>query len=212
MRLKSWGAFLLAIWVGAPFSLVSADASPRPPRMGVFTKPDATIDMDLTFVNEEGREVTLRDHSAADKPFILIPTFYQCPRLCGLTFSGVIALINELPLSLGKDYSVVSYSFNPGEGAKEATTKRDSVFKRLKIPEVDRDGWQFLTGGADAIEKLNAQLDFRVRMADKEFEHSSAIFVVGPDGDVRKYFTGVEFDPKKVSDVLRDERSVRPSD
>lgn len=173
--------------------------------MGVFTKPNATIEMDLKFVNEQGREVKLRERAAADKPFILVPTFYQCPRLCGLTFSGVVDLINKLPLALGKDYSVVSYSFNPAEGPKEAATKKDSVLKRLKIPEADRQGWYFLTGSADSIQKLNDQLDFRVRMADKEFEHSSAIFIVGPDGRVRKYFAGVEFDPARVREPLSPE-------
>jgi protein SCO1/2 len=183
-------------------SLTIAVASPQPARMGVFTMPDAVIDMDLHFVDEEGRTVTLRDRVPRDKPFILVPIFYECPRLCGLTLSGVANLVNDLPLTLGKDYSVVSYSFNPVEGPKEAAAKRTSVLTRLKKPLRERRGWQFLSSSAEVINTLNGQLDFRVRMADKEFEHSSAIFIVEPEGHVRKYFAGVEFDPGKVRSAL----------
>jgi len=141
----------------------------------------------------------LRDFIPSGKPFILVPIFYKCPRLCGLTFGGVIELVNNLPEKLGEDYVVVSYSFNPKEGPKDAQEKRSEVFQRLKVKPVPTTGWRFLTASSESINALNESIGFRVRMADTQFEHSSAIFIVSPSGVVQKYFAGVEFNPKLVS-------------
>jgi hypothetical protein len=115
-------------------------------------------------------------------------------------------LVDNLPLILGTDYGIVAFSFNPAEGPNEAAEKRDSVLKRLKAQPVPLNGWRFLTGDGKAIAALNSQLGFRVRMADQEFEHSSAIFVAGPNGTVARHFTGVEFDPRKVAAAIKDAR------
>ncbi len=173
--------------------------------MGVFTKPDAVIDLNLPFLDEAGEKVTLRDRVPSDKPFILVPIFFECPRLCSLTLSGVVQLVNQLSLTLGEDYSVLAYTFNPAEGPREAAEKRAATLKRLKSSPRDPRAWRFLSGNADSIATLNGQLDFRVRMADKEFEHSSAIFIVDPSGLVRRYFAGIEFEPKKVQVALVNE-------
>ena len=60
----------------------------------------------------------------------------------------------------------------------------------------------FLIADADTIKRVNDQLGFRVRFAEKELEHSSAIFVVTPGGEVRRYFAGVEFNPELVAKAL----------
>lgn len=190
---------LAAVW-GVLASPLLADT--RQPRMGIFTKPGATVDLTLPLVDEEGRTMPLRDFIPSGKPFILVPIFYKCPRLCGLTFGGVIELVKSLPEKLGDDYVVVTYSFNPEEGPQEAQEKRKEVFKRIEREPTPSAGWRFLTGSPQSIDALNDSIGFRVRMADTQFEHSSAIFIVSPRGVVRKYFAGVEFDPKRVSASL----------
>lgn len=197
MRLGLVRCAALAVVWGMLASPLLADT--RQPRMGIFTKPGATVDLTLPLVDEEGRAMPLRDFIRSGKPFILVPIFYKCPRLCGLTFGGVIELVNNLPEKLGEDYVVVSYSFNPKEGPKDAQEKRSEVFQRLKVKPVPTTGWRFLTASSESINALNESIGFRVRMADTQFEHSSAIFIVSPSGVVQKYFAGVEFNPKLVS-------------
>jgi protein SCO1/2 len=179
------------------------EAAPRQPRMGIFTKADARIDMALPFVDSSGEAITLAGAVPDSKPFILVPVFYQCPRLCGLTTSGVIDLINALSLKLGSDYRVIAYSFNPADTPAHAQEKRAKAVQRITLQPVAVTSFRFLTATSETISAINSQLDFRVRYADKELEHSSAIFIVRPDGAIVRYFAGVEFNPDRVAMALR---------
>jgi len=192
----------VVVFLAALVSCPCAHAAPQQPRMGIFTKKGAMVGMQLPFVDEQGAPTTLGAAALAGKPFILAPIFYRCPRLCGLTFGGIIELVRSMKLRLGEDYSVVSYSFNPSEGPAEAREKRAEILEQLRKKGGSAAGWSFLTASAATIEAINRELDFRVRYADRELEHSSAIFIVSPSGEVRRYFAGVEFSPEKVSAAL----------
>ena len=173
-------------------------------KMGIFTSKDARVDTGLQFTDATGKVGSLSSFVLPTKPFILVPIFYQCPRLCGLTFSGLVELVKALPLTLGKDYSVVSYSFNPEEGPQQSSAMRATVTRMLD-KTVPLDSWRFLTADRTVITAINDQLGFRVRYADKELEHSSAIFILSPDGKVRRYFAGVHFNSEKVAAVLQEQ-------
>lgn len=212
MQLVRWGhrsvasAMRVVLYVASISCFVlpsQIEATPRQPRMGIFTKPDARIDMALSFVDTSGAGVTLAEAVPDSKPFILVPIFYQCPRLCGLTMSGVVDLVNALPLKLGSDYRVIAYSFNPADTPAQAQEKRAKAVQRLTSQPVEPASFLFLTATAETITAINRQLDFRVRYADKELEHSSAIFIVRPDGTIVRYFAGVEFNPDRVAMALR---------
>jgi protein SCO1/2 len=172
--------------------------------MGIFTKPDAGIDLTRSFVDSSGANGPLQGFLLGDRPFILVPIFYRCPRLCGLTVSGVVELVNHLTLELGRDYSVVMYSFNPDDTRRDAEEKRAKMVARINKKPLSSASVRFLTAKPEVISSTNDELGFRVRYADKELEHSSAIFVVTPDGGVVRHFAGVEFNPSKVAQALRD--------
>ena len=199
---------ILRVWalVGLLLSLTSigALADSESPRMGIFTKPNARVDLTRSFVDAHGETAPLGALVLPERPFILVPVFYKCPRLCGLTVSGVVALINQIPLALGRDYSVVFYSFNPDDTSADATEKRVKTVKRIEKQPVPPEAIRFLTTKPGDIAAINEELGFRVRYADKELEHSSAIFLVAPNGTVLRYFAGIEFNPGKVAAVLRE--------
>ncbi len=194
-------AFCHSVLIGASIAI----AESRAPRMGVFTRPGTTIDLSVSFIGADGLSKPLRSFLGAGTPFILVPTFYHCPRLCSLTFAGLEEFVNESALRLGADYQIVAYSFNPAERNSDAEERRSRFVSRLKQPPGET-GVVFLAGSEKSIEAINSQLDFRVRMADKEFEHSSAIFVFGPSGKLVRYFAGVEFPKERVDAALRSGR------
>ncbi len=201
--------FLAARWCGALVALWAlflgvAMADKREPRMGIFTKPGARVDLGLLFSDSTGATASLKDLTVPGRPFILVPIFYRCPRLCGMTLSGVVELVNHLPLTLGNEYSVVMYSFNPDDTTGDAADKRLKTVSRLDTQPVSAQAVRFLTAKTEVISAMNDALGFRVRFADKELEHSSAIFIVRPDGAVARYFGGVEFTPAKVAATLRE--------
>ncbi len=196
-----WYGALVALWT---ISVGAAVADVREPRMGIFTKPGARVDLALPFTDSTGTTVPLKELTIPGRPFILVPIFYRCPRLCGMTVSGVVELVNHVPLTLGTEYSVVMYSFNPDDTTGDAAEKHAKTVSRIDTQPVPAQAVRFLTAKPEVISAMNDALGFRVRFADKELEHSSAIFIVGPDGAVARYFGGVEFDPAKVAQALRD--------
>lgn len=204
MRIAAFrcGAILRSL-VLAVTVCVAAHGEARQPRIGIFTKEGASIDLSLQFVDSGGARASLRSMAIPNRPFILVPIFYRCPRLCGLTLSGVADLVNRLSLTLGKDYFLIAYSFNPDDTVADASERRLALIGRLSQAPTQDNAVQFLISDREAIATINEQLGFRVRYADKELEHSSAIFVVSPNGEVRRYFAGVEFDPEKVGASLR---------
>lgn len=186
----------------APFA--GAVAEERGPRMGIFTRADARVDLSRSFTDSEGQRGSLATFSLPGRPFILVPVFYRCPRLCGMSVSGVVGLVNRLSLKLGGDYSVILYSFNPDDTTQDAAEKRAKMVARITTHPVSTQGVRFLTASREVIDAMNDELGFKVRFADKELEHSSAIFIVAPSGAVTRYFAGVEFDPPKVATSLRE--------
>lgn len=192
--------FVLCVLMISVSAVVGADE--RQPRMGIFTKPGARVDLARQFTDSDGTSGSLQDFLVNGRPFILVPIFYRCPRLCGLTVSGVVDLMNRLELILGSDYSVVMYSFSPDDTTKDAAEKLAKMVPRIERQPVSAQAVRFLTATPEVISATNDALGFRVRYADAELEHSSAIFVVSPDGVVVRHFAGVEFNPTRVATAL----------
>jgi protein SCO1/2 len=193
-----WTFILTLSWLWGGVSVGDS----RQPRMGIFTKPDARIDLSREFADSDGNRGALSSLLTPNRPFILVPVFYRCPRLCGLTVSGVVDLINSSRLKLGEDYSVIFYSFNPEDTRRDAAEKRERMIARISRNPTSPSAVQFLTADPKTISLINDELGFRVRYADKELEHSSAIFIATAKGRVIRYFAGVEFRTDAVTAAL----------
>jgi protein SCO1 len=124
--------------------------------------------------------------------------YYGCPGLCTATLTGVAAAIDDVTLNLGGDYRIVTVSFNPQEGTHLAASKRDSYLRTLRSSgERDPEGWVFLTGPAESIERLTQAVGFRYRWVEAtgEFAHDTAAIIATPDGRVSRYLRGAFYDP-----------------
>ena len=63
---------------------------------------------------------------------------------------------------IGKDYDVLTVSFDPQETPALAADKKAAFVKRYRRPGAEQ-GWHFLVGDAPAIERLAASVGFRYR-------------------------------------------------
>ncbi len=158
----------------------------------------AAVPVDLHFMNEAGRTVTLG--SALDgKPAILLLSYYTCPMLCPLVMDGLVRALRNIEFAAGKEFSVVSVSINPGEGPAEAAAKKALYLQRYGRPGADR-GWAFLTGDAASIQSLTAAVGFRYGDDHErgQFSHPAGIVLLTPRGRVARYFFGVDFSPRDI--------------
>lgn len=148
------------------------------------------LTLDLEFLNSAGEKVPLSSYFTDNRPVIIVPGYFSCPRLCGLVFGGVAKLISELTLEPGTDYQVLSVSFDEKETTALAKKRQaEYIAKSTK----EGDYWHFLHGNSSEIAKLMAQLGFEYIRDKGEFAHSAVIYVVTPQGVVSQYFSGVQF-------------------
>jgi protein SCO1 len=185
------------------FLLVAASvAQPRPATLaalegvGIDQRLDATVPLDATFADEEGRQVTLGSFFGR-KPVLLVPVYYTCPMLCSEVLHGVVAALRPLSLRPGRDFEVVVFSFNPADRADIARQARER-YTRLYSSRAGTAGWHFLTGPDASIHALTDAIGFHFRYdaANKMFTHQSGVMILTPDGRLARYFYGAEYEPK----------------
>ena len=96
---------------------LSAQAPPPPAaddEIGVEEHLGETIPLDLMFKDEDGRDVRLGD--LVDKPTLLILVYYRCPSICNPLMNGVAEGLDRLDLVAGRDYTMLTVSFDDREG------------------------------------------------------------------------------------------------
>ena len=174
-----------------------------PPRIlkdiGIEQKLNAQVPGDLVFKDEQGKEVRLADYYGK-KPIVLTLVYYECPMLCTMVLNDLVRGMRGIgTLDLGKDYEIVTVSFDPRETSKLAAAK-----KKQYINEYGRlsaaDGWHFLTGEQSQISKLAQTVGFHYVWDDhtNTWAHASGIIVLTPTGKVSRYFYGIDYAPSDL--------------
>ena len=192
---------LPAFGQGMTQGMMSPPANVRPPGLkdvGIEQHLDEQIPPDLVFRDETGKSVRLGDYFGK-KPAILNLVYYQCPMLCGEVLSGLESALRVLKFDIGKEFNVVTVSFDPRETPDMATKKKAEFLKRYGRPGA-ADGWHFLTGPQPSIDALTKAAGFQYQYDPKtgQFAHSTAIIVLTPEGKIAQYYFGVEYAPKDL--------------
>lgn len=170
--------------------------------VGVDQNLGGVIPLDAEFRDEAGVRVTFRELLGDGKPAIITPVFYNCPMLCTQVLNGLVDGLSELEWSAGDEFNIITYSFNPEEGAKLAKQKRE-VYLESYDRDSARDGWRFLTGDAESIKAMNEALGFKTRRTeDGLYAHTAAIMFVTPDGRIARYLNDVMFPARDVRFAL----------
>jgi protein SCO1/2 len=171
--------------------------------IGITQKLDQQIPLDLVFKDEAGKTVQLGDYFESGRPVILNLVYYTCPMLCGEELVGEASALSVLKFTPGKEYEVVSVSFNPDETPQQASEKKKIYIDRMNEhlePKTSGEGWHFLTGQKPEIEKLAQAVGFHYRRDPKtgQYIHSTAIMIVTPHGKIAQYYYGVEYSPRDI--------------
>jgi protein SCO1/2 len=195
---------LLAQGLRGPMSggIMAPPVNQRPPGLefvGIEQHLNAEVAAGLEFRDELGNPVKLGDYFHKGRPVILNLGYYQCPMLCGEVLQGLVGSLKVLTFDLGKDFEVVTVSFDPRETPDMAAEKKRDIMKRYGRAGTEQ-GWHFLTGKADQINALTKAVGFQYQFDTKtdQYAHATAIVLLTPDRHVAEYFYGVEFSPKDL--------------
>ena len=187
--------------------------TPQPPPptkdVGFDQKLGDQVPLNLVFKDQEGRTVRLSDYFGK-KPVVLNLVYFECPMLCGMAIEGLLRSLRALTFDVGKEFDVLTVSFDSREGPELAKAKRANVLEQYDRPSAEK-GWHFLTGDEASIRALTSAVGFRYVWdeSQKQFAHATGIVVLTPQGRISRYFFGIEHSTKDLRLGLMDSTSEK---
>ena len=172
--------------------------------VGIDQKLNDEIPLNLKFRDEHGKPVELAQYFGS-KPVILTLVYYNCPMLCTQVLNGLDRSLETLPMSIGKDFNVVTVSIDPTERPALAEAKQVLYTVMYNRPGAQQ-GWHFLTGDEPQIKQLADAVGFRYAYDpdSKQYAHASAIMILTPEGKISRYFYGVSYPTRDMRFGLED--------
>jgi protein SCO1/2 len=184
--------------------LTSTDKPAAIKDVGIDQKLGQNLDLNLKFKDETGKDVTLSSYFDGKTPVIISPVYFSCPGLCNFHLNGLTEAMQKMDWNIGKQFKVLSISFDPKETPDMALHKKENYLKVYgrtgTAAGLAQDNWHFLTGTDASIQPFMQQLGFKYHW-DKEqndWAHASAAVVFSPKGEITRYLPGIMFDPKDI--------------
>jgi len=167
--------------------------------IGIDEKIGTMLPLDLTFYNSKGQLVALKD--VIKKPTILNFVYYKCPGICSPIMTELATIVDHMDMQIGKDYQIVTISFDEREKPDLAAQKKESYMDLLdkKIPD---GSWTFMTGDSANIHTLTDAAGFMFKRQGDTFLHSGAVIAISPQGKIARYLYGTQYLPFDVKMAL----------
>lgn len=193
--LLGFGAALLAAGASRAQAPAAAERPAALREIGFDQRLGEGLPLQARFRDDHGREVSLGDYFGK-KPVVLSLNYYGCPMLCTVTLNGLASALNFMSLDAGREFEVVTVSFDPKEGPALAAEKKAQYLTRYKR-ETAAAGWHFLTGDQASIDALTRAVGLRYAWdaESRQWAHPAGIVVATPDGRIARYLFGIEYAP-----------------
>jgi protein SCO1 len=156
------------------------------------------LPLDVALRDESGREVRLRDYFGS-KPVALSLVYFDCPMLCTVSLSGLASALEVVSFLPGREFELLTISFDSREKPSLAAHKKKAYLARLKRPGAEA-GWHFLTGDKSALDAITKAVGFRYAWDEetRQFAHPAGLVVLTPEGKISRYLYGIEYAPKEL--------------
>ncbi len=156
------------------------------------------VPLDLVFQDETGKTVRLGDYFGS-KPVILVLAYYRCPQLCTRVLNGLVQALMDISFDVGKEFTVLTVSFDPREKPDLAAAKKKTYLERYGRAGAEQ-GWHFLTGDEEPIKRLTDAVGFHYTYDAKhdQFAHASGIMILTPAGKISRYFYDISYSPRDL--------------
>src|SRR5262249_5740668 len=103
--------------------------------VGIDQRLDSQLPLERAFRDENGKPVKLGDYFDS-RPVVLVLAYYRCPMLCTQVLNGLVKSMREMNLELGREYRVLTVSFDPSEGPELAARKKATYSESYARPGV----------------------------------------------------------------------------
>ncbi len=161
-------------------------------KVEIDAKLGGQVPLETPFFDESGEQVTLG--SLLKKPTLLTLVYLTCQHACPRLLNGVASLIGESTLIPGKDYEVVTVSFDETDTPDLAAKKKGNYVKAVGKP-FPPGAWHFLTGNRESIAALTGAVGFHFKREREGFTHPVSLIVLSKEGKIIRYLDGIDFLP-----------------
>jgi len=168
-------------------------------QVGFEEKQGQYAAMDTKLVNENSDTVLLKN--VISKPTILNLVYFECPGTCSPLMWGVAKFIDGLDLQLGKDYEVITISFDPAESIDLGIKKKASYVSTMKKKK-EAENWQFFVSDSINIARLTQSVGFNYKIINDQYVHPTGLIALAADGKIVRYLRGIEFLPFDIKITL----------
>jgi protein SCO1/2 len=163
------------------------------PEVGFTENTKEYLSKDIRLINKNDSLVALGD--LIDRPTVLNFVYYDCPGICTPLMNELARLVDKMDLVLGKDYQILTVSFDPQETTRLAQQKRRNIISTLQKKNQAEEGWKFFTADSAQIRKLTQEAGFHYQPQGQDYIHSAGFLAVSPEGKITRYLKGVSFLP-----------------
>ena len=165
-------------------ALVSFSFSNNQIEIGVDEQLGKNIPLDVTFNDENGNQVALRD--LIKGPTVLALVYYYCPGICNPLMFELVNVMNKSDLEPGYDYNVVAISIDEFENPEKASAKKKEMFSGFD-KEVSPESWRFLTGSLENIKSVTNAAGFYFKREGAELRHAGTLIFIDKNGKICRY-------------------------
>ncbi len=178
--------------------------------VGFEEKQGSYVALDTKLINENKDTVLLGD--LIDKPTILSLVYYRCPGTCSPLMWGISKSIDQVGLEFGRDYQVLTVSFDPTENIELGIQKKGNYLKNMTNKAAEKD-WLFFVSDSANIAKLTNSVGFHYKWIAGQYTHPTGLIALAPGGKITRYLRGIEFLPFdiKITMVEAADGKIGPS-
>ncbi|MFQ5583154.1 MAG: SCO family protein [Calditrichia bacterium] len=192
------------------FSTLSAQGNNSEAEVGIDEKLGGIIPGDIYFNAENGDTLSLGEY--IDKPTVISLVYYNCPGICTPLLGAMVDVLEQMDLIPGKDYKVLTISFDTRDTPQLALKKKTNYFNRFEKPFPEKD-WRWVTGDSLSIKRITDAVGFNFMPDKNDFAHPTTLIVVSPQRKITRYLYGITYLPfdLKMAIVEASEGRVSPT-
>ena len=171
--------------------------------VGVDEQLGGMLPAEATFLNAQGREVTIGDYLQKGRPLLLNFIYHNCPMLCSITLEALGMTLSDMDWTPGQEFDVLSISFGAGETPEMAAAAKERMITRLGREEA-AEGWHFLVGDSTNIARITESVGYSFKWVaqTREYAHPAVLVFAGEDGKITRYLHGLDLPAEDVRKAL----------
>ncbi len=189
-------SLFFSVFHGNAQAIINPSIQDKDVEIGIVEHLDEYLPDSISLINENGEHVWLAD--LIDKPTIINFVYFRCPGICSPLMEAVANVMDKSDIEPGKDYQVLTISFDPTETIDLGIRKKENYLKLMndsaKVAEA-QTGWKFFVSDSASIVRATNATGFKYKKTGNDFIHAASLTVVSSSGKITRYLNGLQFLP-----------------